>query len=368
RPLAPHEGLTIAVAWPKGIVAPPDTAERIGYLLDDYRGGLVALAGLMVLLVYYLAAWWKVGRDPSAGAIIPRYVPAKGLSPAGMRFIRRMGFDKKALAVAVVSMAVKGFLTIHEDQGGAYTLDLTGGKSEPLSLGEAAVAKRLFPPGQTTLALKKSEHKRVGGAVKALRTRLSAEYEKGYFLRNTAYFVPGIVLSFFALGGIILSSAQMPVALFMMVWLSGWSVGVYLLGSMVVAAWRSRKTAGTVGITLFAIPFFIGELAGIGALAAAISVSGMVLFLGILVTNMVFYHLLKAPTLAGRRLLDEIEGLRLYMQVAEKDRLNLLNPPDRTPAHFEALLPYAMALDVENEWNAQFADVLARAAADPASG
>ena len=58
----------------------------------------------------------------------------------------------------------------------------------------------------------------------------------------------------------------------------------------------------------------------------------------------------------------------IFGRVAEKDRLNLLNPPDRTPEHFEALLPCAMALGVENDWNEQFADVLARAAVDPASG
>ena len=38
RALDPHEGLTIAVAWPKGDVTEPDTAEKIGYLLGDNQG------------------------------------------------------------------------------------------------------------------------------------------------------------------------------------------------------------------------------------------------------------------------------------------------------------------------------------------
>ena len=170
------------------------------------------------------------------------------------------------------------------------------------------------------------------------------------------------------LGGIILTASLAPVAMFMMVWLSGWSAGVYVLGTTVIAAWRSRKVAGAMAITLFALPFVGGEIVGIGVLASAIGFPSLILFLGIVATNIVFYHLLKAPTLAGRRLMDEIEGLKLYMRVAEKERLNLLNPPDRTPEHFEALLPYAMALEVENDWNEQFADVLAKAAVDPASG
>jgi hypothetical protein len=285
-----------------------------------------------------------------------------------MRFVLAMGFDKKALAVAVVSMAVKGFLTITEDSDGDYSLEISGSRSSSLSRGEARVARHLFPPGSRSISLKKTSHKRVGAAVKALRTSLSGEYEKACFLRNTRYFLPGIAISVLTLGGLILTASMAPVAMFMMVWLSGWSAGVYVLSAMVIAAWRSRKIAGALGISLFALPFFGGEIVGIGVLASAVGLPSMVLFMAIVAANIVFYHLLKAPTLAGRRLMDDIEGLKLYMGVAEKERLNLLNPPDRTPEHFEALLPCAMALDVENDWNEQFADVLARAAVDATTG
>jgi uncharacterized membrane protein len=47
--------------------------------------------------------------------------------------------------------------------------------------------------------------------------------------------------------------------------------------------------------------------------------------------------------------------------VAEKDRLNLENPPDRTPELFDRFLPYALALDVEQQWSQQFAAALANA-------
>ena len=75
--------------------------------------------------------------------------------------------------------------------------------------------------------------------------------------------------------------------------------------------------------------------------------------------NGVFYHLLKAPTAAGRRILDQIDGFRMYLSVAEKERLNLENPPAHTPQLFEMFLPYALALDVEQQWAEKFADVLA---------
>jgi uncharacterized membrane protein len=83
------------------------------------------------------------------------------------------------------------------------------------------------------------------------------------------------------------------------------------------------------------------------------------------VVNIAFCGLLKAPTPAGRRLLDQIEGFKLYLEVAEKERLGILNPPEKTPELFEKYLPYALALNVENEWNEQFAEVLEKAAQDP---
>jgi uncharacterized membrane protein len=81
--------------------------------------------------------------------------------------------------------------------------------------------------------------------------------------------------------------------------------------------------------------------------------------------NVVFFFLLKRPTLAGRSIMDEIEGFRQYLSVAEETRLNKLNPPEKTPELFERYLPYALALDVENEWSERFASLLTLASMNP---
>ncbi len=60
--------------------------------------------------------------------------------------------------------------------------------------------------------------------------------------------------------------------------------------------------------------------------------------------------------------MDQIEGFKMYLSVAEKERLEQWHPPEKTPELFEKYLPYAFALDVENEWSEQFAEVLAQAA------
>lgn len=49
----------------------------------------------------------------------------------------------------------------------------------------------------------------------------------------------------------------------------------------------------------------------------------------------------------------------MFLSVTEKERLRLLNPPEKTPELFEKYLPYAVALDVEKAWAEQFVGVLA---------
>jgi uncharacterized membrane protein len=78
-----------------------------------------------------------------------------------------------------------------------------------------------------------------------------------------------------------------------------------------------------------------------------------------------FAYPLHCPTKQGARPLADIEGFRMYMKTAEQHRLNLLNPPEQTPEHFEKMLPYAMALGVANHWCKKFASVLSIANYQP---
>ena len=86
-------------------------------------------------------------------------------------------------------------------------------------------------------------------------------------------------------------------------------------------------------------------------------------FVTLVMTNLLFFFLMGAPTRLGRTRTDEIEGLKRYLTVAEKDRMNMAGAPQMSPEHYETLLPYAMALGVEKPWSHAFQSWLAIAAA-----
>ncbi len=79
-----------------------------------------------------------------------------------------------------------------------------------------------------------------------------------------------------------------------------------------------------------------------------------------LALNGLFFYLMRAPTELGRPVMDQLAGLKLYLETAEADRMNM-QAPEITAERFEALLPYAVALNVEKPWSDAFAAALRRA-------
>lgn len=370
RSLAPGEGLTVVVSWPKGFVREPDTSEKAHYFFSDNKGIIFGILGLCAILAYFLAVWFRVGRDPEAGTIVTRYEPPGKMTPAVMRYIAKMEYDDRVFSSALIDLAVRGYLKIVENQG-TYSVKRQEGTAA-LPPEEDKIRKKLLE-GDAEMVLEQSNHRRIRTAIEELKNYLSITCEKIYFVTNVRYFVAGLLLTIVTLIGSglweSLDRGRLPIFLFMSLWLSLWSLGVFALLHQVVSRWKATfrgggvvSGAGALFITLFAVPFFAGEVVGIVVMGYATSLA-TILFLFIAVSvNYLFHHLLKAPTRAGRIVLDQIEGFRVFLAATEKDRMKMMTPPDRTPALFEKYLPYALALGVEQEWAEQFSDILASAA------
>ena len=375
RRLGAGEGLTIVVGWPKGFVTEPTASERLGYMLNDNRSLLVGAAGVLVLLVYYVVVWFRVGRDPQRGVIMPRYEPPAGMSPAGMRYLVKMGFDNKVAAAAMLDMAVKKYVTIGKSDA-VYTLTRASGEKIVLTPDERLLADKLLG-SDNSLELSPAHHTRVQSAITALKSSLKTSEEKIYFLTNSRYLMPGVIFSALLIAANVLlapSKGAMAMGAFISVWLTGWSFGVVMLLLMVVASWKAALSGGggaaakggALFLTLFSVPFLAGEVFGISMLARTSSLSVVGLLALVVFLNVLFHYLLKAPTHAGRVLLDQVEGFKMFLGAVDKDRLATLAATEQTPAVFEKYLPYAVALGVEQAWAGRFAAVLERAKYSPA--
>jgi uncharacterized membrane protein YeaQ/YmgE (transglycosylase-associated protein family) len=369
-PLAAYEGLTIGVGFPKGFVREPTAAEKF---LAQAWPAFVAGGGLFVVLAYFLWAWLRVGVDPPAGPIIPVYAP--NLPPAAMRFLEKRRADGTGLAAALLDLAVKGHLTIAEGEDGTLALTRkTDGPRMEASTSEAAVLAALFPTGSGTVQLgRTSEDKRLASTEAAMGKFLNRKLLGENIRSNLGWYAVGAVLTVLSWVAVVVVSPASEELI------GGAVAGIIttvigaLLGPKLLQQWREVRDGQWLSLfpamiaSLFLVPIAAGFLVSLVALIGAVGLAAAVLLIATVVVNVVFFRLLPAPTAVGRAALDEIEGTRLYLSVAEADRLKFHNPPDRTLAHFEAMLPYAVALDLATPWTERFKDLLAASAATAAA-
>ncbi|MDC7806726.1 DUF2207 domain-containing protein [Luteimonas sp BLCC-B24] len=313
-PLQPGEGLTTTLAFPKGLVPEPTRQQRLARLLGDNRAALIALAGWMAMLVFGLVRWRQVGRDPKPGPIVVTYDPPDALSPATLRYIEKNHVDTRAFSADVLALAVAGHVGIHREGkrlGDEWRITRAHGDGA-LEAGQQALLTDLFESGET-LEFKNTHARRMqtllSGHQRRIKQAMGTRFRGGLYRPN------------------------------------GGSIALMAL---------------IAGVSLCAAVLF-GIRTGTG-LALAVPVFG-----AMLVTFFAFAFLLPAATPAGRAMRDRIEGFRRYLTVADRQDLQRLQGPDAPePAldagRFETLLPYAVALDVEDAWTKKFTAAVGSAA------
>ncbi|WMT87879.1 DUF2207 domain-containing protein [Pelagibacterium sp. 26DY04] len=360
RTLAPREGLTVSVAFEKGILTPPQGTDAALFWLSDYRDYVAPLVLLLIVVAYNALAWNAVGRDPAKGVIIPRFYPPKDFSPALVHYVHRMGWGKSgwtAFSAALVSLAVKELVEIGK-AGKKTTLTVTGKQpAGALPPGEAVIFGDL--KAMSPITIDKTSGPRLNKIRSAFIAALEAENRRVYFNNHLVYTIIGVAIGLASLVIMVLLGVLDPVfvfvAAFAAIFLSSVGLGARTL-------WQGRGigrflAAAIVGIFLFNAGAFAVDVFDARWIdfpfVAAITIIAVTLLFGIL---------MRAPTVHGRKVMDEIEGFRMYLDTAEKERLNFQDEPEMSVARFETILPYAMALGVEKPWSERFENDLSRSA------
>tara|TARA_R110002020_G_scaffold8652_16_gene34419 strand:+ start:2737 stop:4626 length:1890 start_codon:yes stop_codon:yes gene_type:complete len=358
RVLGAGEGMTIAIAFNKGVIEYPAGLDAWLQRLFDLRDNIIPVLAALLAAAYNALAWYRVGRDPQKGVIFPRFHAPQGFSPALVHYIDKWGFSDSgwtALTAAIFDLGVKGLVTI-DNSTDNLRLSVTGKQPEgPLPAGEAVIFDYL--QSQQSVEINTTTGPALQKRRAAFVAAIAAENRTRWFKTNIVYSIFGYLLGIALLAGMTFADILDPL------WLIGSIIlGILLssLGGLISKGFQKRYLSRVfiaiwIAIAAFNIlGFALDSLSAVQLNIAAISA------ISIVVVTIVFAFLMRAPTLQGRKVMDEIDGLKLYLETAEKERMNMQGVPPMTVTRFERLLPFAIALGVEKPWSEHFEAELAR--------
>jgi uncharacterized membrane protein len=308
--LKPYEGFTIAVAWPKGFIKEPSLIDKIKWFFADNFEVLLLILFIFFILLYFVFVWWKYARDSKGQAIIPLFEPPvyenQVLLPADLKFILKKKIDNQGFSLALVDMAVKGYVLI-EKLNSKYILKKKD--KDPKEdiyrqiIKNIFIQKNFFKEQEIDqLAVTQSNSSSFISGINTLRKYLKDKFDNTLIIYNRGWWVVGFLASVIT--------------------------GVFAFNNFI-----------PVNVLLLSVLALI---------------------------NIIFFFALETYTEKGKRLQAQILGFKMFLSFTEKERLKYTSIPDRTPQEYETFLPYAMALAVEKNWTNQFSTLFEQMAKEGA--
>jgi len=308
--LSPGENVTIAVGFKLGAFNPYKMS-----LIEQIEKYIVYIEIFVVLILFVIICLLKAFKDKSApgrGTIIAEYLPPKGIDIALSSVIDN---DSTTWAAATfVDLAVKHKIQVIDNGAEKaskkeYTLKLVS--VEGLSDTEKSVVEALFG---TTLVIG-SEHKIKPGSDVSLASKLKTIYKRANTqAKSEGYYIDNKKIHF-KMSAIAITILIQSIIIF-----------------FVFIEYSSGSFALVLGIIACAAGFFV-------------------------------INITKSLSEKGRELADYLDGLKLYIKIAEADRIKVLQSPQgavREPIDtsdakavlhlYERVLPYAILFGIESEW------------------
>ena len=303
--LSAREGLTLDIALPKGVLQEPSALTRALRLV---KGNVVLFLPVWALVVMFAIKRLK-GRSADPGmSVAPQYDPPPNMTPAESGTLIDDKIDQRDITSTLVDLAVRGFIKIKEVEkpgffhsGKDYELRYIQEPADWNALPpyEQIMLNQIFADGPAIFVSDLKERFYV--AVPKIKETILAELDrKGMYATDPQQ-----------------------------------AIGLAFMGAVIIAL-PFLAAMFLFGVNLFRAPLWAFGSIGLAALIVVI-----------------FGTHLASTTLQGSRTKIHILGLREFMNRVDKDRLKRM-PPDT----FEKLLPYAMALGVEERWAKAFEGIV----------
>jgi hypothetical protein len=305
RSLSPGEGLTVAFGWDKGIVNPPNSFKRFLWYINLNQNWVYFIP--VSILVLMVILWSSKGRDPRVReSVTVMYGPPKynnkPLCPAEVGTLMDENLDSRDITATIVSLAVKGYIKIEDRKEKSFIFDSK----------DYYLSREKEPDGQLSEFEKKLMSHLFGGKSGIMVSDLKNRFYTHLGSLRDAIYSELTKKKFFSLSPDKVRQFYMWAAL-----ATGFTV-TFLLNVVF---------SDSIGDTR---PLLAGALSGLSVFA--------------------FARFMPAKTRSGASAYMNILGFEEFLTRAEKDQLIRMKDENL----FSKFLPYALALNVADNWAKAF--------------
>lgn len=339
------QGLTGAIGFPKGIVREP-FQEPVG--LSAFLVQLIGLAVGMSLLGFIFWAvehWKKHGRSPRGKGVVRQFEPPKGMSPSEVGYIVDEKIDNRDISAELVYLAERGFMHILAipktslfSKGSDYYFLKVKDADDSLSSHGRLLFDNLFAGRWSMNSMEKENLKKDilrNKRIKVNKEELLEKIDKAETVTALDELSsPNVSTTFHS----VLQEVKGELAVNMV------RKDLFIDNPQEVKLKYSIiAVLGGVGAVLLPVIALANDE---NLLAIFGGVAGAVVF----VVGLILSRVMVKMTDRGVVAKEDSLGLKEYLSIAEKDRLEFHFNPKNNPELFEKLLPFAIALGVEKKW------------------
>lgn len=352
--LNPYEALTIDIPLEEGYFTYPKE-------MDMSVLGLLYGLGFFGLLVFM---FMRYGRDQKPIPVI-QFTPPSGYSSAQVGYIFDSFTENKDILSLIIEWAANGHLTIEELSKKSIKLTKISELPKETIAAEKTIFDGLFITGDevTTEDLKYNFYNTLtNGKMNITRYFTGNKHRKIFSTRADVIQVMfGLTLPTILAVYLGLAHYQVTYYVVEALMFAGFVWGIGLILSIVSILTRRKlhtfksfaKILSTIGNALLVLVYGVAVF-GASTIAEADLFVLFVLFI-LYIVGLIINSTMHQRTELGNQLYNDILGLKMFIETAERDRLETLVADD--PSYFYHILPYAYVLNITDTWSKKFESI-----------
>lgn len=352
--LNPYEALTIDIALEEGYFIYPNEMD-------------MSVLGLLYGFLYFgflIFMFMRYGRDQKPVPTIQFKAP-EGYSSAQVGYIYDGFTENKDILSLIIEWAANGHLTIEEISKKSIKLTKISELPEHAIAAEKTIFDGLFITGDevTTEDLKYNFYNTLTNGKSNITRYFTGNKNRKIFSAKADVLqvlfgitLPSILAVYLGLAHYQVNFYAVEALMF-----AGFIWGVGLILSIVSILTRRKfhtfkafaKITSIIGNILIGLVYAF-VVFGASTIAEADLFVLFVLFI-LFTVGLLVNSTMHQRTYLGNQLFNDILGLKLFIETAEKDRLETLVADD--PSYFYHILPYAYVLNVTDTWSKKFESI-----------